>query len=465
MPHFPRLSVVVPVYNAGRFLPAFVDSFLKQTISAEAVELVAVDDGSTDESSRMLDELADSYAHISVIHQENSGWPGKPRNVGISASNGKYVFFADPDDEFGGPEALERLVDFADEHDSDVVIPKMVPRGNRLYSDRPYSETQVDADLDTCFATLTPQKLFRRAFLNANGIRFPERQTSLEDGQFVSRAYVQAGRVSILADYDYYYLIHHPDHDHLSFRPKSPKDYVSAITVMCANIEEFCGDEDVADQLINDLYYRKVLLNFRRSRLLDQRVGERRSWLKNQRIFADRFIGERRYRKLHEVAQARTGLVREGDADRILEYVMADQIEFKLESAKSRRGNVELKGTLSGLTYAGELPTLAVAERGQSEHSIEIPLNADGQMFIAEIPKSALPPTDNEKIYDLWLTAGSGHPKRRIRNVGSPFTAHFSDNRNIDLYTTKKGKLSLTVNPGLSLSERVRRRLRRRVRL
>ncbi|WP_144589551.1 glycosyltransferase family 2 protein, partial [Brevibacterium casei] len=282
-----RVSVITSIFNAEPFLPEFLESFLSQTLGPEATELIAVDDGSTDGSGALLDEFADRHDNITVIHQENSGWPGKPRNVGLDAARGDYVFFADPDDEFGGPEALERLVDFADEHGSDVVVPKMVPKGNRAYAQWRYKTTQIDGDLVTCFTTLTPQKLFRRSFLTAEGIRFPEEKVRLEDGQFLSRAYLLADRVSILTGYDFYCIIHHPEQRHLSSRAVDPENYIGSVAVMSENVENLCSDDDLADRIINEIYFRKVLANFTNSRVAGHSPALRQAWLENQQTFVD----------------------------------------------------------------------------------------------------------------------------------------------------------------------------------
>ena len=100
-----------------------------------------------------------------MIHTPNSGWPGRPRNLGIEAARGEYVFLSDHDDRLH-PEALQRLVDFADEHGSDVVAGRVVGVG-RSAPERIFARTLVDAQQDPALlmTSLTPQKLYRRAFL------------------------------------------------------------------------------------------------------------------------------------------------------------------------------------------------------------------------------------------------------------------------------------------------------------
>ena len=108
-----RVSVVVAVYNPGPLIERLVDSLLWQTMPAGAYEVIFVDDGSTDGSGRRVDELASTHPHMHAFHIPNSGWPGRPRNIGIDAARGRYVYFVDHDD-WLSPEALERLADRAD---------------------------------------------------------------------------------------------------------------------------------------------------------------------------------------------------------------------------------------------------------------------------------------------------------------------------------------------------------------
>jgi glycosyltransferase involved in cell wall biosynthesis len=87
------------------YLADLLDSLAAQDLDPAFFEIVAVDDGSTDMSGEVLDAFAAAHSNVRVIHQGNSGWPGKPRNVGIAASQAPYIFFCDADDLLG-PEAL-----------------------------------------------------------------------------------------------------------------------------------------------------------------------------------------------------------------------------------------------------------------------------------------------------------------------------------------------------------------------
>lgn len=95
----PLISVIVPVYNSGLYLRKCLDSLLSQTF--KEIEIIAVDDGSTDASSLILDEYAEFYPDLIVIHQSNQG-QGAARNTGVSVARGQYIGFVDSDDYVDG---------------------------------------------------------------------------------------------------------------------------------------------------------------------------------------------------------------------------------------------------------------------------------------------------------------------------------------------------------------------------
>jgi glycosyltransferase involved in cell wall biosynthesis len=202
-----KVSVVVPVYNPGEYLGPCIDSLISQSMPSDEFEIIFIDDGSTDETPALLDELAETHQNVRVIHQPNSGWPGQPRNVGLDAAQGEYLFFCDHDD-WLGTEALERLYDFATDCESDIVLPKMAGLQRRIPR-VVFTQTirQCTVSDSAIMDSLTPHKLFRRDFLNEHHIRFAEGKRRLEDHLFVVTCYLMAKIVSIYADYTCYFHI------------------------------------------------------------------------------------------------------------------------------------------------------------------------------------------------------------------------------------------------------------------
>lgn len=111
------ISVIVPVYNTSRYLRRCIDSLLSQTYSA--IEIVLVDDGSTDSSGAICDKYAKNYPNIKCVHKENGGL-GSARNKGLSVAHGDYIGFVDSDD-WVSPEMYRRFACVIGETGADVV--------------------------------------------------------------------------------------------------------------------------------------------------------------------------------------------------------------------------------------------------------------------------------------------------------------------------------------------------------
>jgi len=171
-----RVSVVMPCYQSGKTLRKSVRSVQAQTVSEW--ELIAVDDGSSDDTLVVLNALAAADARIRVIHQENGG-VSCARNTGMDAARGEWVFFLDADDLLT-PDALETLLRMTND-ECDVVCGAYTMR----YVDEGCREevhTCADGDLQTVMESLIRgdsalnsmcARLYRRSILEAYGIRAP----------------------------------------------------------------------------------------------------------------------------------------------------------------------------------------------------------------------------------------------------------------------------------------------------
>ena len=114
----PKLSVVVPVYNVENYLSKCLDSILKQTL--EDIEIICVNDGSTDGSANILQDYKKKDPRIIVLEQENQGL-GAARNTGIRTARGEYIGFVDSDD-FIEPTMYEKLYEKACKFQLDIVL-------------------------------------------------------------------------------------------------------------------------------------------------------------------------------------------------------------------------------------------------------------------------------------------------------------------------------------------------------
>lgn len=114
----PLVSVIIPVFNAEKYIKRALSSLVSQTY--ENIEIICVNDGSTDHSANILERMAESDNRVKVITQVNSG-PAKARNVGLDSAKGKYISFVDSDD-FVEKDMYEKLVDVAERECSDILV-------------------------------------------------------------------------------------------------------------------------------------------------------------------------------------------------------------------------------------------------------------------------------------------------------------------------------------------------------
>lgn len=277
------VSVIVPVFNKAPYLPELIASLRAQTSTDFDVWLV--DDGSTDGSERICDDTAATDERFHVIHQPNSGWPGRPRNVGIDVSESRYLFFADADD-WCEATLLADLVAYADAHDSDVVLPAVLSEGHSYATRDPVLHNEIDVDPREAFLTLTPHKLFRRSYFAGLGLRFTEEKVPLEDGQLVAQAYVGGGRVSRFGQrVGYHYMGR--EGTNISYAPRDPAAHGHSVASIMRSARQL---PEYADEIIVDMYRRKMLRYLGPNYLPGMPADRQRAYVLATAAVAEQFI-------------------------------------------------------------------------------------------------------------------------------------------------------------------------------
>ncbi|MFD0774961.1 glycosyltransferase family 2 protein, partial [Streptomonospora algeriensis] len=254
------VSVVVPAHNSAQGIVRGLDSLRRQTLSREHFEVIYVDDGSTDGTGELLDSELAGEPNFSVVHIDNSGWPGRPRNIGLQRARGRYVLFMDDDDRLGS-KALALLCRQASRDQADIVVGRMAGVG-RTAPREVFQQPMSNGSLRThplLLSTLTVQKLFRRGFLLDNGIVFPEGRVRLEDHMFMLRAYLATDRVSVVHDYTCYYWVRNKGFGNISYTSKEPAEFLNSIERIFDIIDSEVEPGPFRDRLIAHWLRSKLL--------------------------------------------------------------------------------------------------------------------------------------------------------------------------------------------------------------
>ena len=205
----PRISVVVPIYNVQQYLQECLESIARQTV--RDLEVVMVDDGSTDNSGGIARDFAARDARFRVLTQPNGGLSAA-RNTGIDDATGELIAFVDSDDVLP-PDAYERLLGALDQTGSDFAtgnVQRLSVNGMRQARflaaafDRTRLKTHVREHPALIADRTAWNKLFRRAFWDAGGYRFPMGVYN-EDIPVILPAHYSATSVDVIAEPVYYW--------------------------------------------------------------------------------------------------------------------------------------------------------------------------------------------------------------------------------------------------------------------
>ena len=206
----PKVSIIIPVYNSEAFLSRCLGSVTGQSLGE--IEIICVDDGSTDSSYDILQEWAAKDSRIVVLHQAN-GRQGKARNAALAIAKGEYIGMVDSDD-YVPCDYFERLYNAAELNGAEIAvcgITKEKKHWNKTIVS--YNETVVENDagsklrLCNCPPDFHPvNKLYSRRMLERLALRFDE-GVQYEDVMFVMRAICESGHMVTVPGVSYMYVL------------------------------------------------------------------------------------------------------------------------------------------------------------------------------------------------------------------------------------------------------------------
>ncbi len=206
----PKISVIVPVYNTENYLSQCLESIIGQTM--KEIEIICVDDGSTDHSLDILKQYAVKDSRITVLTQPNIN-AGAARNYGLKKAKGKYLSFLDADD-FFEPDLLEKLYNASEKNKAQISVCRCdryfhskgeyasmswSVREELLPGATVFSFRDIRKDRLQCFVGWAWDKLFLSSFIQENDLFFQEQRTT-NDMYFVFAALVKATRITVVED-------------------------------------------------------------------------------------------------------------------------------------------------------------------------------------------------------------------------------------------------------------------------
>ncbi len=240
-----KVSVIMPVYNAEDYLRPAIDSVLDQTL--KEIEIICVDDGSTDHSLEIIKEYRKNDARVRIITENNAG-PSIARNKGLARARGEYIVFLDADD-FSEITMLEELYELAKRDELDIAISKYdiyndkrarfepnIPsdHGEIFEGDAVVSKNDYPDYILQCTTAYVWNKMWRRAFLAEKELTFDPELRVFEDTYFVVTALSLADRVGKLQKVLTHHRVYSDQNKNKLFRK-----YYSQVPLLFAKIKEF----------------------------------------------------------------------------------------------------------------------------------------------------------------------------------------------------------------------------------
>ena len=225
------VSVIIPVYNTEKYISACLDSILSQ--SKVSIEIIIIDDGSTDSSASICDKYAQKYDNIKTLHIENSG-PATAKNKGIKLAQGNYIALTDSDDRME-PLMLHKMVNAGTRHNADIICcnyKQIDEKGNisHLNSTNKQYVLNHEEGLIHFFSkdkiySQCWTKLYKRQMLNDNNIINDPGLRTDEDFIFNIRAFVHA-KTTVIVDEPLYEYTHRENSLAHSYFKKNLSQYI-----------------------------------------------------------------------------------------------------------------------------------------------------------------------------------------------------------------------------------------------
>lgn len=259
----PKISVIIPIFNVEEYLEDTLNCLLSQAI-IEDMEILMIDDGSTDNSRYIIEKYALDYDNFHAFHQENQGLANS-RNLGIILAKGEYIQFLDSDD-YISPNGYESLYELAKKNDSDIASSLMVRLKRYNVKDSYFfieGYKNIEKTLDSVnlndypelvWDTFSTNKLFKREFILKNNLKF-NHTGYYEDVPFGLESFMLADKISILKDVFYFWRIRENSNLSITQQYSNIDNFKDRIK-MIGFCNEIIERENVNENIKNEFYFK-----------------------------------------------------------------------------------------------------------------------------------------------------------------------------------------------------------------
>lgn len=408
-----KISVIVPTFNNTKEnMDRLIKSFDNQTMNSDEYEIIFVDDGSSDfQSFKRLKEIEQERENYIVKGISPSGWGSKPRNMGTQIAKGEYVFYCDDDDTIF-PQALERMYNFADSNNLDIVNPKVIRTKGWSWGWNEYKENVIGAEKlgIQSMGPMTVPKLYKKSFLETHNLSFSEgNKVWWEDIMFSCLVYSKRPHIGILADYPIYHW--REQNRSAGFGKDVEYKWSQIYNVADFFVENLTGLDQIT--MLKHWYQSRVLGSIR-NKLHSKADSVRKTEFKNANKFREKFITD-------EII----GLL--STKDKILDFTLKeDRLDLASKISESR-SNITARSYLKNVSFIeNKIVISCSANLTENERSdikfekkfskVKVNLPSD---ILKEIPKELRYFTEEEINESVYLPAIKGRYSRATWDIKS----------------------------------------------
>ncbi len=276
----PLISIIIPAYNVEPYIEKCVRSALEQTYPL--IEVIVINDGSTDQTPVILDNLAKQHSNLRIIHKNNEG-VSAARNDGINATKSDYLIFVDGDD-FIAPDYTAYMMHLIQETDADFCLStKYFVRQNEAQTENESVKTYSAEDATALMLSpdtimYSPNKIFKKSFIEKNHLSFSKNLFYGEGLTFITDAAQVAEKVGIGNRKVYYYRRNNENSATTKFNIQKIKNGEKALLNIRQNLKIYTKTIHMAWTLHMSVFYLGAMVNLKRHKLIHQYNEEYNAW-------------------------------------------------------------------------------------------------------------------------------------------------------------------------------------------